>query len=451
MLGLGLLTLAACGTPCSQVGDDLQFSPDGGAVEADGLRIEVEASEELPEGFQLIVTADGELVEGVTAVHGVSADFRPREPYADGQELRVVAEWTCGDDTVQVQGRPLLTDALGSPVQDVAGLVGRTYASEGTTFRVVEPAGDLGALLEETLHMVWLPLLHVDEIVSGTPHLSLYWADPFEPDVPTQRPCSLPQSLGAASFDNPYLQTPATDVEVITGFGSARVYDVEVVGTLSADGGRLGDVSFTGLFDIRDLVEELGYGNEIDSFCADAFTLGHRCVPCPDSAMACLPIGIDGVEAQAQEIDLRDSDVCRIADSMVLWNTDHLYRATSGGDEVTRVNYNGIEVWTAAFDQTIAFMSASPDREHVMRLVVNDGDGHMWMDIDPATGSVLEQGVFGRRTDLPALAWIMGEVVRGGCGATASTVPMQPGHGLPALLGLALVFLRRARRDGGSS
>lgn len=436
--------LTGC-SPCEHP-DYVWVEPASGIVDASDLVLSATWSGELPDDAAFIVESDGVRVPGKTVRHDDVLRFKPDHPFVDDREINATVKWSCGDDTERAPGQTLITRPFQSPVDDPASLAGNTYASPGDDFRVVEPSGNLGAMLEPTLRMVWLPMIHVDNVDDGSVGVSMYWADPFVPDEPQQRACSLPTHFAPGAFRNPSLETPPTDVGIVTGFGTVAVHDLVVTGRVSQDGETLGEVRAQGLFDMRDLAVELDYASA-HAFCRDARQLGHPCEACPDGQKSCLPIAIDEIEATRVDTPLTGWDICNIDDRLALWNNDHLYRAERGGLLVERIDYDGNASWTFETEDPIARLVSSPERAHTPRVVLVDSTGQShWYDLHPKTGRVLSHG-YPRRGVESLVSLTLGLLSggRGGCGAICSTLPT-PGSpmGFWCLLAVAAGLVRRS-------
>lgn len=445
-----LLFSMGCGEPCPDFGSEVFLFPGGGTLDAPELVFEATWSGRAPRDLTFIVETDGAVVEGETFREAGRAWFEPEAAFEDDHTYDVGLEWSCGDTAQRIDGQPIRTHAFVQAVAEPDAVTDTVFASPGDSFRILEPSGDLGAVLEPTLHMVWLPLLHIKQIdASGSLEASLFWADPYSPDVPIQRPCSLPNPLSTGEFTNPEFHFPATDIEVVTGLGSARVYDLVLDGSLSSDGQGVGELVFSGQFDIRDLTEELGYGTDYGTFCSDARQLGHPCTPCPDGPTACLSMTIGEVQATAQAVALVHDDVCDIEGGLALWNTDHLYRTQQGSTWVERLEYDGTVTWAIDVGEPIVRMVASPLSEHTPRIVFESGATTGWTDLRPTDGATLATGV-GQRggTGVSNLVDLILDFSAGGCGAQCSTVPAVPRQ-LSLLVALSLVLVRR--RSGRSS
>ncbi|MCB9698818.1 MAG: hypothetical protein H6738_18700 [Alphaproteobacteria bacterium] len=268
------------------------------------------------------------------------------------------------------------------PIEHPDALVGTTFASRGDTFVV----DGVFAGLQEVLHTVWLPTLTIDAVVGDRVSATLAYTEPTIDDRPTQRVCTSTTSL-TGRLANPEVTFDPTDLTVVTGMGSTRVYGTVVTAQVLDEGRMLGDVRFSGSFDLRDLVDELG--GDLADVCGTGDA--NQCEPCPDGEQACAWVDAHHVVAEPWDVRIeRGSDACGIEGDLARWDFENelIYTAERGSDLVRALAFDGSEVWRAEVGGAVDMLVYSDGD----LLPVEAGpDGYTWWRLARATGAESEE------------------------------------------------------------
>ncbi|TNE89457.1 MAG: hypothetical protein EP330_11210 [Deltaproteobacteria bacterium] len=251
----------------------------------------------------------------------------------------------CSADQARQSTSTMLYSGASGVLTEPSLLAGRVFASRGKTFQLTRPASPDAEELEEFLHMNWLPMLAIDAVDGDQVTSRMVWSRPAG-DAPLQRPCSETVPLPTGTLTDGALHVGPADIGVKTGMGTLRVYDFELDGTVGADGASLKDITFEGLFDMRDLAAEVGYPNA-DALCEDASTYAMTCIACPDGVEACVDLAIGSVEGfDAPHVEPEELVCDGIEEEVVFfYGENRLVTTTYGSSTLRAVSFDGGIQW----------------------------------------------------------------------------------------------------------
>jgi len=383
--------LLGCGadkTSCEAATDATTFTLHGPSS-TDGGSFSATLNELLENASLIIEDSDGTPLPGSVERNGKQLHFTPEAPLPDDTSYTISLKAQCNGDAVGA-AQTVRTEDFVQAVENPAELAGQLYVSPGDSFYIVEPAAAVGGALSPYLHMVWLPMLRIDDLESG--EVSMVWSTQDDPSRSAQKPCAVPVAL-EARWDNPELRVTADAIDVLTGVGTVSLYEFRMDATVSQDGTRLGKTHATAHFDLRDLYEELGYDN-VNALCNDMDALDYGCKKCPDGAKVCLPLDLEGFEAERMEdIAVTDEDVCDLQGKLAVWGDDAVYSAEPGGTEVEKVDFDGNRIWTVDLGLEVSMLTfgSTDDAELMAVVTLANGTTGFW-DINPEDGAAEYHG-----------------------------------------------------------
>ena len=279
-----------------------------------------------------------------------------------------------------------------APLDDPSVLVGKTWASPGTTFELdYETWTHVLSELEQVLHMVWLPVVRADALDGNALTLVLGWPDVSDASAPSQKVCTASQTV-TATFTNPGFRTAPADMRVITGAGSARVYEAVFEADVSDSADQLVNVRFSGRFDLRDLAEEFG-GSVADLCDAMPQALDRSCEACPDGEESCVFLSARNVVAEHWEALVVEErvDPCGIDDSIARWDYE-LSQILSSDTDLVGVrgrDFDGQILWEtplASAPTTLQISEVGPEHWLYAR---DEVSGVYWV-LERDGGAILE-------------------------------------------------------------
>jgi hypothetical protein len=221
---------------------------------------------------------------------GETVVFTPDAPLSPSTQYTVTLDYCGGSADLT-----FTTSGLGNPIPDTSALVGKTFALDLADARIVEPAG-IGSVL--TSYLTQDILVGVSG-VTDTEIQMLGAIGVEDADPPTQDYCDPTIDFPAADFsDQPFFQIgPQTTTLAVAGY-SIEIGNLEITGTIAADGSYFGGGTLSGTIDTRPLAPLLDDSGDPGAICDLAVNFGAACEACPsDGEPYCLTLVADQIVA----------------------------------------------------------------------------------------------------------------------------------------------------------
>ncbi len=215
------------------------------------------------------------------------------------------------------------TSNLGTPMDDPASLLGRTYAVDLASARITEPPG-IGSVLSG--YLTTDILLGVSAVDGGSLDMlgAVARAD-VSPDE--QDTCSPTFPFPTADFTaEPYFAVGPQTVTLSIGGYDVDISDLQITGTFASDGTYFGGGTLSGSLDTRPLSALVDDSGDPGAICDLAINFGAECIACPsDGEPYCLTLVADEILAeQVRRLTLVDVGGTNCMDCMSPTDTTDL-------------------------------------------------------------------------------------------------------------------------------
>ena len=258
-----------------------------------------------PDGTARVVSD----IEGTTTTDagGRTIVFTPDEPLAPSTNFEVGLDYCQGDPVIG-----FTTSSYGAPIDSDVELEGRVFALDLTTGDYTE--GDsAGELLNAifTRHVLFeIESIEGDEI-TALASMSKKADDPLEQDE-----CARTVRLeGIDISESPYFSADMTELVFGAHGGELRFTRFTVDGTISADGSRIGGISFNATMAVDEISNVLPDVGGVEALCQMADNLGIPCQACPtDSFALCITVAAEHILARGQDFAIVEVTEASVAE-----------------------------------------------------------------------------------------------------------------------------------------
>jgi hypothetical protein len=236
-----------------------------------------------------------------TEAGGSTILFTPDEPLEPGTSYSVGLDYCHGTPEIGFQ-----TSSYGAALDSDLELEGDVFALDLTSgdYTAGQGAGELlNAIF--TRHVIF----ELEEIQGD--ELSLLVAISKERDSPLEQDeCGRTVRLeGVDISELPYFSADVSELVFGAYNGELRFTRFMVDGTISADGGRIGGISFSATMAVDEISRVLPDMGGIELVCQFAENLGLPCEACPSDDFAlCITVAAEHILAQGQDINVVEVD-----------------------------------------------------------------------------------------------------------------------------------------------
>ncbi len=250
-----------------------------------------------PDGTAEVVTD----IEGVTSTDagGRTIVFTPDEPLEASTNYTVGLDYCYADPEISFS-----TSSYGSAIDPGVELEGEVYALDLTTgdYTEGENAGELlNAIF--TRHV----LFEIESIEGN--ELTALAAVSKKSDSPLEQDACA-RTVRIAGIDiseSPYFSADMTEFVFGAHDGELRFTRFVVNGTVSADGSRIGGISFSATMAVDEISQVLPDVGGVEALCQMAENLGIPCQACPSDDFAlCITVAAEHILAQGQDFSIEE-------------------------------------------------------------------------------------------------------------------------------------------------